>query len=153
MDLTFSGVNKDTIYLAHHQAMQFGLSLLYILLKIHHTDPRWGPVHLSKTDLSDGFYNVSVNPDGVNSFGILLPQGPLDPEPLILFFLDLPMGWVLSPPVFCALAETVMDIVNKEMATRVQPPLHPQEASAATPTPSTRPPSVPGLPPRVRVSK
>ena len=153
VDLTFSGVNKETVHLAHHQSMQFGHSLLRILLKIHHADPRWGPVHLSKTDLSDGFYNVSVNPDGVTSFGVLLPQGPLDPEPLILFFLGLPMGWVLSPPVFCALSETVADIANKEMATQAQPPMHPQEEAAATPTPTNRPPSVPGLPPRIRVSK
>ena len=52
-----------------------------------------------------------ANVNGVKQFGIILPTPP-GQEPLVLFFLGLLMGWVLLPPVFCAVSETVADRTN-----------------------------------------
>lgn len=148
-DLTYSGVNADTVSLAPTEAMQFGNALRRILFQIYRADPRWGPVYLAKADISDGFYNITVNANGTKQFGIVLPTAP-GQEPLILFFLGLPMGWVSSPPVFCAATESVTDMAKAKMNTGWRPPPHRQEEPAETPTPGDRPASAPGRPPRIR---
>lgn len=150
-DLTFSGVNANTAPLTHDEAMQFGNTLLRILFRIYRADPRWGPVYLAKVDISDGFYNITVNPNGVKHFGIILPTPP-GQEPLVLFFLGLPMGWVSSPPVFSAATESVADVTNARIHSNWKPPPHRQDVAADTPTPADpgRPASRPGRPPRIR---
>ena len=89
------GVNKETVNLTHPEAMQFGTALQRLLFQIYWADLKCGPVYMSKTDIKDGFYNVCVNTNGVKKFGIVLLAEP-EQEPLILFFLGLPMGWALS---------------------------------------------------------
>ena len=148
-DLTFWGVNEATVDLTHKEAMQFGRALRRILFQIYRADPRWGPVYLAKVDISDGFYNVCVNANGAKNFGIVLPSAP-GQEPLILFFLGLPMGWVSSPPIFSAATESVADVANAKIAKNWKPPPHRQDDVADTPTPSTRPPSAKGKPPRIK---
>lgn len=59
--------------LTNSKAMQFGQALRHILFQIHCAYPCWGPVYLSKVDISDGFYNIIVNANGTKHFGILLP--------------------------------------------------------------------------------
>ena len=148
-DHTYSGVNGATVNLAHSEAMQFGSALKRILYQIYRADPRWGPVHIAKVDISDGFYNITVNPNGAKQFGIILPSSPGE-EPLVLFFLGLPMGWVSSPPVFCAATESITDVVNHETKRNWHPPPHRQDDVADTPTETSRPPSTMGRPPRIR---
>jgi len=148
-DLTYSGVNASTVNLAPTEAMQFGNALRRILFQIYRADPGWGPVYLAKADISDGFYNISVNANGTKQFGIILPTAP-GQEPLVLFFLGLPMGWVSSPPEFCAATESITDVCIKEIHSGWRPPPHRQEEPAETPTPSSRPTSSPGRPPRIR---
>jgi len=148
-DLTFSGVNADTVNLAHPEAMQFGNALRRLLYQIYRADPTWGPVYLSKVDIKDGFYNVCVNANGVKKFGIVLPASP-GQEPLILFFLGLPMGWISSPAVFCAATETIADVAQGKMDANWHPPPHRQDTAADTPTPDPRPPSIPGRSPRIQ---
>ena len=148
-DLTHSGVNADTVNLAYSEAMQFGSVLRRLLFQIYRADPKWGPVYMSKTDIKDGFYNVCVNSNGVKKFGIVLPSEP-GQEPLILFFLGLPMGWVSLPPVFCACTETICDVAQAKMDANWHPPPHRQDETADKPTPDPRPPSVPGRSPRIQ---
>ena len=45
------------------EAMQFGHALDRILREILLANPIFGPVHLIKLDLSDGFYRIAVNID------------------------------------------------------------------------------------------
>lgn len=97
----------------------------------------------------DGFYNVCVNANGSKQFGIVLPTPP-GKEPLILFFLGLPMGWVSSPPTFCALAKSAADVANERIDANWSPRGHRCDSAADTPTESTRPASKPGPPPRIR---
>ena len=52
-------------------------------------------------------------------------------EQLIAFPLVLPMGYVESPPYFCAITETVCDLANN-LPTFVELPSHPLEVYADT---------------------
>ena len=56
------------------------------------------------------------------------------------FPLVLPMGWVDSPPYFCALTETICDLANAKICTHTPTPqTHRLEALANT-TPPSNPP-------------
>ena len=130
VDYTFNGVNDDTVKLMPAEAMQFGRALERILYAIHHANPHHGPVYVAKTDLSDGFYRVPLSTSGVPKLGVILPRFPNE-EQLVAFPLVLPMGWVESPPAFCAATETVADLANN-LSTRSHLPKHPLEDVAGT---------------------
>ena len=97
MDLSFYGVNADTVRQAPPEAMQFGRTLERLLTTIRHADPAYGPVHIIKIDIADGFYRVGLVPDAAPGLGVILPRSPGEPH-LVAIPLVLPMGWVESPP-------------------------------------------------------
>jgi len=74
-------------------------------------DPRYGPVHIIKVDISDGFYRIWVRLEDIPKLGVAFPVLAGE-EPLIAFPLALPMGWKNSPPLFCSATETIADIAN-----------------------------------------
>ena len=139
VDLSFYDINADTVNLAPSEAMQFGRTLERILYQIRHSNPRFGPVYLSKVDLSDGFYRIQLNSSAIAKLAVALPRFPNE-EQLLALPLVLPMGWVESPPFFCAATETVADLVNQWPA-HIYPPPHPLEVAAQTP-PADELPSV-----------
>jgi len=146
VDLTFWGVNDLTVSYAPNESMQFGRTLERLLYQIRHADPRYGPVYMCKLDISDGFYRIPLNIMDAPALAVLLPQLPGEP-PLVAIPLAPPMGWVKSPPIFCAATETIADVANARMGTSYSTPHH-LEALADTPTPSSRytpttPPTVP----------
>ena len=110
IDYTWSGVNDATRRLAP-DSMQFGHALQRILQRMYDADPRHGPIYMMKVDIADGFYRVGLTPADVPALGVCLPPGP-DGKTLVAFPLVLPMGWVESPPHFCAVTETVADLAN-----------------------------------------
>ena len=110
IDYTWSGVNEATRHLAP-DSMQFVHALQRILQRMYNADPRHGPIYMIKVDIADGFYCVGLAPKGVPSLWVCLPPGP-DGKTLVAFPLVLPMGWVESPPQFCAVTETVADLSN-----------------------------------------
>jgi len=55
VDYTFYDLNKDTLFMAPYEAMQFGRALERVLYLVRHANPRFGPLFLNKVDLSDGF--------------------------------------------------------------------------------------------------
>ena len=146
VDYTFSGVNDDTVSMSPREAMQFGRALQRMFTKMVHADPRYGPVHMAKIDIADGFYRVWLQIEDVLKLGVALPTAPNQP-PLVAFPLALPMGWVESPPYFTTLTETVCDLANELLTAPVAPRLrdpHRLEAVAATPPPALEaPPSNP----------
>ena len=142
VDYTWSGVNPDTIKLAPQQAMQFGRAFWRILYAIYFADPRWGPVHLLKADVSDGFYQVWLALMDILKLGLILPGGDAS-DPDIAFPLSLPMGWVESPPAFCSVTETGADLANAAIRAGADPPPHRHDTVADTPTVLDRPPSRP----------
>ena len=121
VDHTWYGVNGHTIEYTPKEAMQFGGALHRILHYIHHSDPRYGPVYLAKYDIKDGFYRMMLRPDHAPSLAVILPTYPGE-EPMIAIPLVLTMGWINSPPSFCAMSETVCDMTAARSYRRHAPP-------------------------------
>ena len=137
-DYTYSSVNPDTIHCAPPEAMQWGRTLHRLLWYVFSADQRHGPVLLSKTDLSDGFYQLPLTPSGALKLAVPFPHLPGEP-PLIAIPTRLPMGWTESPPAFSAFTETIADLVNEQLeeAPTYMPPPHPLESIASSPVPLT----------------
>lgn len=133
LDLTYFGVNAETVRLAPEEAMQIGRALERYLIRLFYADPRFGVMWQMKNDLSDCFFRIPLNADGIPQLGSILPALEGDAEPTIMFHTAAPMGWTSSPPWACAVTETIADVVNKRMAQRWNPPVHPLEELAATP--------------------
>jgi hypothetical protein len=89
--------------------MQFRRALHQVLQCIVCADPRQGVVHIFKLDNADGFYRMWIKPEDVPKLGVVL----LTEEGQAAFSLALPMGWVESPPYFCAATETIADLENE----------------------------------------
>lgn len=142
VDLSFFGVNQDTVPLAPSEAMQFGRALQRLLQKLVNSDPRHGPVYLIKVDISDGFYRIHVTPGDVPSLAVSFPPAP-DGRKLVAFPMALPMGWVLSPPYFSAVTETGADLANQYLASSYQPGPHRLESMADAPDTADPPPMPP----------
>ena len=132
VDYRRSGVNDDTITQAPADAMQFGRALERGLYAIHTADDNKGPVYMMKNDLADGFYRIQIDPAGSLALAMVVPVPP-GAEPLIAVPLTLPMGWTESPPYFCALTETIVDLANQYTTPQWRPERHPLEELATTP--------------------
>ena len=124
VDYTFWGINDDTVPLAPSESMQFGRALERILHKIRRANRRFGPTYMIKVDIADGFYRLFVSAPTTATLGVVFPHHA-DEEALVAFPLVLPMGWVGSPPFFCALTETSTDLANRRMRDpQWTPPIH-----------------------------
>lgn len=130
VDHTWHGVNDSTIEYTTKEAMQFGGALYRILSRVHHADPRYGPTYVAKYDIKDGFYRMHVRPEHTLSLAVILPQYNGE-EPMVAIPLVLTMGWVNSPPSFCAMSETACDLANARVYRRHAPP-HRLEHLAST---------------------
>jgi len=128
MDYTFTGVNQMSAPLAPMPALQFGSTVQRLWQRIAFANPAFGPVRMSKIDLSDGYYRIPLSPSAALQLAVVLPS--LDnKQALIGIPLVLPMGWKYSPPFFCAFTETATDLANQGimMAQHYLP--HPLEKS------------------------
>ena len=144
VDFTFSGVNQDTVPLAPREAMQFGRALQRVCRKIVRANPRYGPVHMAKIDIADGFYRVWVQHTDIPKLGVALPVS--SGEQWVAFPLALPMGWVESPLHFTSLTETACDLANQTLREPLSSPAaHRLERVAATAPPSDALPPPPTL--------
>ena len=129
VDYSFSDVNEETLPLAAMEAMQFGHALDRLLREILLADPRHGPVHMMKVDLSDGFYRICLNINDIPKLGIVFPS-KVPGEQLIAFPLVLPMGWKNSPPIFSSFTETSADLANARCLSTRDPEPHPLDDAA-----------------------
>lgn len=118
-DYSYFGINDETLRLAPAEAMQFGKTLIRLLTTIHHANDRFGPVYMSKVDLSDGFYRLWLRAEDAAHLAVLFPTREGEP-PLVGIPLTNPMGWCDSPPNFCACTETVADLANQALADPVE---------------------------------
>lgn len=85
VDFTFSGVNIQTVTsIAPAEAMQFGRALDRVLYKIHHANRKFGPVHLIKVDIADGFYRIRVSASHMPTLAVAFPSAPGEP-PLVIY--------------------------------------------------------------------
>jgi hypothetical protein len=97
--------------MAPPEAVQFDKALCCIMLEIVRSNPRLGPVYLSKVDIADGVYRIWVQAADIPNIGVLLPAEEGD-EWSIGFTLVLPMDWKESPPIFTSATETITDLAN-----------------------------------------
>jgi hypothetical protein len=131
MDYTFYGVNADTCWLALEEAMHFGWAFQRLLEDIVNADPHFGPVYLCKVDILDGFYRVWLWTEDIPKLGVSFPAEN-NGKHLVAFPLVLLMGWVSSPPYFCAHTETVADVTSKHIMHGARPPPHCLDSLADT---------------------
>jgi hypothetical protein len=127
-----------TASIAPGQSMQFVHALHRILRVILEAHPRFGPVYMCKIDIADGFYRVWLLPADIPKLSVVLPTMDGE-EPLISFPLALPMGWVNSPPYFCAATETMCDLANTSIKARNTFKVHPLDDVSETPVPPEPP--------------
>jgi hypothetical protein len=92
--------------------------LLRILQHIARSDPRLGPVYLSKIDIADGFYRIAIHPDDIPKLAIMFLTQDGE-EQSIRLPLVIPMGLKQSPPLFTAATETVADLANMKLQAKV----------------------------------
>jgi hypothetical protein len=64
---------------------------------------------MAEWDIKDGFWRMDCEVGEEWNFAYVLPQEPNKPKKLVIPT-SLQMGWVESPPYFCAATETVRDI-------------------------------------------
>jgi hypothetical protein len=121
IDYTFSDVNLHTIDNVPKESMQFGQTFFRLLHRIHHVNRSFGPVYLIRIDLADGFYRIPLQPKDIPTLAVAFPHNDNEP-PLVAFPLVLPMGWVNSPPIFCAFTETIADLANRNLRFQAHPP-------------------------------
>jgi hypothetical protein len=127
-DYSFFDVNDETCPLAPLESMQFGRALHLLLQRIAKANPRYGPVYLSKLDIADGFYRIRLLPSNIPKLGDFFPKSPGKDQPIALPF-TLPMGWIHSPPCFCASTETIADLANAATQCTTESPAHRLEAT------------------------
>ena len=118
VDYFWWNLNQETLPLAPKESMQFGHALDRIYREILLADPAYGPPEMMKVDIADGFYQIQLNVDDIPKLGVLFPTKE-GKEPLVL-----PMGWVNSPPTFCAATETSADLENARIQEKEDPPPH-----------------------------
>ena len=73
-EYTYFEVNAETLQLAPLDDMQFSRTCHCLLGKIHRSNDHFGPVYISKTDLSDGFYHIWLNPEDTLHLAVLFPS-------------------------------------------------------------------------------
>ena len=108
----WDNINANTLPGAPPEAMQFGSMLQRLMYFSRHANPKFGPVKGNKQDVKDGFYRMFLNPEDCLQLAALLPQYEGEPQ-LVGIPMSCTMGWAQSPPSFCAMSETVCDLVNQ----------------------------------------
>ena len=78
-DYSYFDFNADTFNIAPAEAMQFGRALSRFLYQIHHANSQFGPVYMSKIDLSDGFYRLWLRPEDTHRLAVLFPSRENEP--------------------------------------------------------------------------
>jgi len=115
MDYTYSSVNGETVPLTKHLPLQFSRALHWLLRRIVCCDPSLGPIYIIKLDIANGFYHIHLAPWNIPLLGVAYPM-PASDQPLVMFLLALPMGWMSSLPIFCSATKTIMDLTNNALA-------------------------------------
>ena len=54
--------------------MQYGRCLDRLLREIVYADPKLGPVHMIKADVSNGFYRIGLRPSDAAKLGLVFPS-------------------------------------------------------------------------------
>jgi len=130
LDLSFSlklknggirpSVNDTTIKTAPKGALdQLGHALSRIIHAFAEADDTPdAKIFMAKWDVKDGFWRMMCEEGEEWNFTYVLPQPAGEPVKLVVP-MSLQMGWVESPPYFCAASETARDISMEYANTKV----------------------------------
>jgi hypothetical protein len=73
---------------------------------------------MAKWDIKDGFWRLDAKKNDEWNFAYVLPQPPGEPVKIVMPT-SLQMGWVESPPYFCAATETSWDVATEYCETAI----------------------------------
>ncbi len=115
-----SSVNDTTIKTAPKGALdQLGHALSQIIHAFTESnDTPDAKIFMAKWDVKDGFWRMMCKEGEEWNFAYVLPQRAGEPIKLVVPT-SLQMGWVESPPYFCAASETARDITMEYANTKV----------------------------------
>ena len=119
-------VNDTTTKLSPTEPVQKIGQVLPRLPYFMATTPEDEEIHLSKVDLSDGFWRLIVDPKQKWNFCYVMPDPP-GSRTRIVVPSALQMGWAESPAYFCAATETGRDIIALLLREEIALPEHPFE--------------------------
>jgi hypothetical protein len=104
-------VNSTTVKTASKDVIdQLGHSLSRIFHSFAKTEDD-ARIFMAKWDIKDGFWRIDAEDGAEWNFSYVLPQSPGNPC-LLVVPTSLQMGWVESPPFFCAASETARDVAQ-----------------------------------------
>jgi hypothetical protein len=110
--LVRQSVNDTTTKTAPRRAIsQLSHSLQWIIHAFVEVD-KDAKIFMEKWDVKDGFWRLDGQDGEEWNFAYVLPQPPLEPVQIVVPT-SLQMGWVESPPYFCAETETSRDIATQ----------------------------------------
>ena len=109
---TVPSVNETTIKTAPRGAIdQIGHSLQRIIHAFATSDPD-AKIFMAKWDIKDGFWRLNCETGQEWNFAYVMPSADKD-NPKLVIPTSLQMGWIESPPYFCAAAETARDVAQQ----------------------------------------
>ena len=112
-------VNETTTPAEDQAAVKrLGQAAKALLGFMHDADPMW-EVLWQKVDLSDGFWRMVVEAGKEMNFVFQMPARPGDTERYFVVPSSLQMGWMNSPPYFCAGTESTRKMALRVMALTV----------------------------------
>ena len=103
-DYSFNPINAKTLPICDLSTMQYGRCLDSLLREIVYADPKLGPGHMIKADVSDGFYRIGLRPSDAAKLGLVF-SSEAGEEDLVAILLTMPMGWKNLPPIFCTASQ------------------------------------------------
>ena len=101
---------SDTDHVPHHSMFELGNVIPRLLHHMATADPNT-PIFFTKIDIKDGYWRLRIRKDHEWNFVYTLPKLSPEQETILAICLTLAMGWIDSPPYFCAVTETARDII------------------------------------------
>jgi len=96
---------------------QMGHSLMRLIHAFAQADDD-AKIFMAKWDIKDGFWRLSCEVGEEWNFAYVLPQPEGGPTQLVVPT-SLQMGWLESPPYFCAASETERDVAQQYIETPI----------------------------------
>ena len=117
-------MNETTVRGIAPESIQFGRAFPCILQAIWEADLVQGTIQVSNLDVTDAYHFGTLQSAQVGDFSYVVPAVAEDDCIIICISLVLPMGWMDSPKYFCAISETLADVVNALVHTALPVPAY-----------------------------
>ncbi len=124
--ITQQSVNNSTVRAAPPEAVKQIRKVFPWLLQYMRDTPEALHILFSKLDISNGFWHLVVQEADSFNFAYVLPQQAGKPVRIVVPS-AVQMGWVESPPLFCAITESARDLTQHLVNNKVDLPPHPLE--------------------------